>query len=274
MEIYCVWRTIIKLPRLSEEAQLKKDLLKSIGDQAFFRIKESQVQYLEEQNKHRLGGIHVTTWNKKCSRNIWYSAEQKHDIYTINAETASHFYYGHLIHTTTDLKGKLHELTMAYDFVNDKIIPVWDIRSGKFVLDDTNKWDICIGTNDDMIDIEAVGDSFAIVDKKTYNTEKYTPREPSEDYVLQINIYRLLINKVMALDAKYGVVAYIDTATKGLKHIEFPFELQDIDKTRAHLLIMRKEILDAKANGVLPPRTYSWLCDGYCNHFYRCMLNK
>lgn len=245
--------------------------LDAIGESVFFRIKESQVRFLEEQNKNRIGGIHVTSWNKACPRYIWYGIQPKQDPYSIDAETASHFYFGHLVHTTTDLKGKTHEMTMAYDFINKKVIE----NPKEFVFTEDNKYDILVGTNDDLITVENLSDyGFVIVDKKTFNSEKYTPRSASEDYILQLNLYRVLLNKCLGIDAKYGTIAYIDIATKGLKHVEFTHELVDIDETLMFLQTQRAHLLNTKNTGELPPRKFTFLCDGYCPYYYRCMLNK
>ena len=54
------------------------------------------------------------------------------------------------------------------------------------------------------------------------------------------------------------------------KPLIFTFKLDDMEKIRNDLILKYEQFKNAKETGVLPDRTYSWKCNGYCPYAERC----
>ena len=200
--------------------------------------KEVEDKFKEVQKKKvtsggRSNNVHVSHLTQPCIRKSWYDFHEKPSPLTY--DSICNFFAGTNVRTMKPVKAK-------------------DIN-------DINKYDCVTGTVDDIIERE--GD-IIIIDKKTFNGKKKLT-EPSEDYVNQINIYKLLLKVNEDVEAKYGCILYLDKSKSFKDPQAFVFELRPIEHIR--LDIIKK--LDYLKMTVEPERTVTWRCN-WCPHKEVC----
>ena len=237
-------------------------LKKTIEEGVYFAFRRAQAEALNQDRSHEL---HVTDTVSPCLRKTIYG---KINPISIDTESMSHLYMGQAVHGLSQLSPDLHEVPLAYDWVEDK--PV-DLSKLDLKLDDPKWWDIIIGAVDDVIKID---DEYIICDKKTTNMQKWKPKTPNEAHQKQINIYRLLLNKCKGIDSKHGCILYLDVTDKIQKPLPLSFGLNPIEETLETLKKDATIIKNAMVNGVLPERTQCYLCDGYCSYSMTCFTDN
>jgi len=162
---------------------------KRLGEEVIRRFKEAQKQLVVGGEK-RSRTVHASHITGACMRKSWYEFREKPEPLT--AQSIANFYVGQLLHNATPL-AKKNEIKFSANIRTMKPIDVKDIN-------DYNLFDCVTGTADDLIEWE--GD-LVIADKKTWSSLKINYRdggsyekkeltEPDENYVNQLNIYKLL----------------------------------------------------------------------------------
>ena len=218
--------------------------------------REVEEKFKEVQKKKvtrggRSNNVHVSHLTQPCIRRSWYDFHE--DPSPLTYDSICNFFAGTILHENAPLS-KRNEVPVGANVRTMKPIKAKEIN-------DINKYDCVTGTVDDIIERE--GD-IIIIDKKTFNGKKKLT-EPSEDYVNQINIYKLLLKVNESIEAKYGCILYLDKSKSFKDPLAFVFELRPIEHIR--LDIIKK--LDYLKMTVEPERTVSWRCN-WCPHKEVC----
>lgn len=228
---------------------------KRIGEELIKRFKEAQKQLVTGEKRSRT--VHASHITGACMRRSWYEFREKPEPLT--AQSISNFFVGQLLHRMTPL-AKKNEVKFSANIRTMKPIDVKDIN-------ENNLFDCVTGTADDLIEFE--GD-LIIADKKTWSSlkinykrggvyEKKELVEPDENYVNQLNIYKLLIYICDGVQAKKGGLLYLDKATSFNEPIPFVFDLKPVDEIRAWVI----DRLDKLRQLVEPDRVITKYCN-YC----------
>jgi CRISPR/Cas system-associated exonuclease Cas4 (RecB family) len=220
-------------------------------------------RFREYQNKFvngsgRLNTIHVSDIIQECLRKSYYSAKYPKEA---DDRLKGILYIGQAIHNLSKI-GDIHEVTMCYDFANNKPMDMEDVKNAS---KEEQRY-ILTGTCDDVIFDKKYG--AIIVDKKTWSSKGWVKKEPSIEHVRQLNAYRFLLNKTRGIDAKYGVVLYLDKYTEMETPLPMLVKLDDIGLTEG---IIREKI--SILNDGMPKATPCWLCNKkvvYCKYKEEC----
>jgi hypothetical protein len=219
----------------------------------------AQDRLLNGSTGSRLRTLHVSDFVSPCLKKVWY---QKNFPKPMEQKTKSILYHGLVIHEHTQLS-HFHEVTFCYDIEKDKGYTPQEVV--EMPRDETKN--IITGTLDDLL---KVGDDYVIADKKTWNGRGYKKKAPDENYVRQLSIYRVLLQKSYGIDAKYGCLLYLDKGND-LEELPMAFELHDTDITKQFLKDTLKQL-----QGV-PDPTICFLCNGknktgkiYCPYAEEC----
>jgi len=251
----------------------KRPNLSHLQDDVYFRFRKAQVRAMETV---REGMLHVSDIISPCMRMVHYRKTDPNPSMTTESMRA--LYMGQIIHAHSMLSDnkKLHEIKLAYNYVEDKVVDLpklVDPKSKTYLKPDDPKWyDILIGSIDDLV---KVGEDYMICDKKTTASIDWFSKatsKPSEYHVEQINNYRVLLKKCMDIDATYGCVVYI-SSVKTLKNdrpVPLAFPLADIDETLEKIKVSGKKIKDMMLEGEQPERTRCYMCDGICEYAKIC----
>lgn len=229
---------------------------KRLGEEVIRRFKEAQKQLVVGGEK-RSRTVHASHITGACMRKSWYEFREKPE--PLSAESIANFYVGQLLHRETPLARK-NEIKYSANIRTMKPIDVKDIN-------DYNLFDCVTGTADDLIEWE--GD-LVIADKKTWSSLKINYRnggtyekkeltEPDESYVNQLNIYKLLNYICDGVQAKKGVLLYLDKATSFKEPLPFVFDLKPVDEIRSWVI----DRLDKIKQLVEPDRVITKYCR-YC----------
>ena len=230
----------------------------------YTRFRDYQNQFVNGSG--RLNTIHVSDIIQECLRKSYYSAKYPKEA---DNRLKGILYIGQAIHNLSEI-GDMHELTMCYDFANNKPMDMDEVkkatkRAQRYIL---------TGTCDDVIFDKKYG--AIIVDKKTWSSKGWVKKEPSIEHVRQLNAYRFLLKKTRGIDAKYGVVLYLDKYTEMETPLPMMVELEDIKVTED---IIRDKI-NILNNGMPEPNIH-WMCNGknrngiiYCPYKEECDANK
>ena len=247
--------------------------LSYLQDDVYFRFRKAQVKAMETV---REGVLHVSDVISACLRMVHYKKTDPQPSMTTESMRA--LYMGQIIHAHSMLSDnkKFHEIKLAYDYVEDKVINLpraIDPDSKEYIKPDDPKWyDILIGSIDDLVKI---GENYMICDKKTTASIDWFSKatsKPSEYHVDQINHYRVLLKKCMDIDATYGCVIYI-SSVKTLKNdrpVPLAFPLAEVDETLEKIKSNGAKIKDMMLNGEQPERTRCYMCDGICDYAQIC----
>ena len=251
----------------------KRPDLSHLQDNVYFRFRKAQVKAMETV---REGVLHVSDVISPCLRMVHYKKTDTNPSMTTESMRA--LYMGQIIHAHSMLSDnkKLHEIKLAYNYVEDKVVDLpklVDPKSKTYLKPDDPKWyDIIIGSIDDLV---KVGEEYMICDKKTTASIDWFSKansKPSDYHVDQINHYRVLLKKCMDIDATYGCVIYI-SSVKTLKNdrpVPLAFPLADIDETLEKIKVSGKKIKDMVGGGGRGERTRCYMCDGICEYAKIC----
>ena len=242
--------------------------MKTIQDHVYFKLRKAQVDAMKTV---REGTLHVSDVISPCHRNVYYKKTDTNP--SMDTESMRSLWFGQIVHAHSDVadKPEWNEIKLAYDYVLDKPVDL-DKMLKKLKPDDKKWYDILIGSVDDLIEIDG---EYVICDKKTTGSIDYFSRatsKASESHMNQINHYRVLLNKCMNIDAKYGCVIYISN-TKGIKNdkpIPLSFKLADVDTTLESIKSNGIAIKNMMLEGTMPERTRCFLCDGMCPYAQTC----
>jgi len=233
---------------------------KRLGEEIIRRFKEAQKVVVTQDKRSRT--VHASSLTGPCMLQTWYSFRE--DPEPLSAQSIANFYVGQILHKNAPL-GKKNEVQYSSNIRTMKPIPVKDIN-------DINLYDCVTGKADDLIEWEG---RLVIADKKTwsslkvdYRTKSYSRREktePDENYINQLNIYKLLIYICDGVEAKKGVLLYLDKATSFKDPLPFVFDLKPVDEIRAWVLAR----LDKIRQHVEPERTITKYCN-YCPFLKKC----
>jgi len=236
-----------------------------LGDEIVRRFKEAQKQLVTGEKRSRT--VHASHITGDCMRKSWYDFREKPE--PLSAESIANFYVGQLLHKATPL-AKKNEIKYSVNVRTMKPIDVKDIN-------EYNMFDCVTGTPDDLVEWE--GD-LVIADKKTWTSLKINHRdggsyskkeltEPDAGYVNQLNIYKLLIYIRDNIQAKKGVLLYLDKAISFKNPEYFVFNLKPVDEIRTWVI----DRLDKIKQLVEPDRVISKYCN-YCPHKKVCSPPK
>lgn len=252
--------------------------LKQVGENAKIEFHKARVKEHKSDNRF---GLHVTSMlPSKCLRQVYY--EQHDDNPRLDSETVAVFHAGKLEHSHSHIAelAEHHEIGMAYDPFTDKAI---DLKAALKAHPDTKNdpfwFDIIIGSTDDIIIDKKNNGEVTITDKKTKLTskgkEKYNSSSPKPAHREQINYYALLLNRCKGITAKYGCIIELDFSDRLSKANTQPFELDNLDHTRAEMIHVMGTYKEFALKRNLPPRIsgsdMDWLCfGGYCPWYTKC----
>ena len=226
----------------------------------YTRFRDYQEKFVN--GRGRLDTVHVSDIIKECMRYSYYSTKYPKEA---DNRLKGILYIGQAIHNLSDI-GDIHEITMCYDFANNKPMKMEDVK--KATKDEQKH--ILTGTVDDVVFDEKYG--AIIVDKKTWSSKGWVKKEPNIEHVRQLNAYRFLLSKTRGIDAKYGVVLYLDKYTEMETPLPMMVELDDISKTEKTI----REKIDI-LNGSFPEPFVHWMCNKktvYCPYKDICDKNK
>lgn len=241
-----------------------------IEDNVYFAWRKAQVQALKTE---RLGVIHVSDLIRPCMRNVIYK-KLNPDV-SMTTEDVRPLYFGQIVHAHSQLAlPQNHEVFLAYDFIHNTLITKEDAL--KIPQDDPRQLDIIYGSIDDVMEIDG---EFYICDKKTTGSIDYFKRHDAsanDGHKLQINMYKVLLNKCYGIDAKWGCVLYISSKQTEERDSPAPlaFRLKPEEETWNLMLTNANIIRDAMSQGILPGRTRCYLCDGMCSFATACFVDE
>lgn len=247
-----------------------------INEEVYFLFRQAQVKGLETE---RLGKIHVSDLIKECDRYVAYGKITPPDFKSMDTESLSTLFMGQCVHKNTVLVDEQHsELFLAWDYVQNKPLTYEEAKS--IPEDDPRQLDIIYGSIDDLVyvDGEAV-----IVDKKTTKKFKWTlsPTAKAHDsHRLQVNCYRVLLQKCYGIDAKSGCNIYIPIGNEeeGKVYKDRPtpiaYKLGKPEETEAWMIERAKSIKRIYTDFELPKRTKCFLCDSMCPYASKCFSDE
>jgi len=241
-----------------------------IEDNIYFAFRKSQIKSMETE---RLGIIHVSDLLKECPRLVVYNKLEPTSGGT--TEDIRSLYFGQLVHSNSYMTNcSLHEVFLAYDFINDKSLTY--AEAVQIPKDDPRQLDIIYGSVDDIMQI---GDEYVICDKKTTGHIDYFKKDSSsanDNHKFQINMYKVLLEKCMGIESKWGCVMYISNNTQDERDTPTPksFRLTDTDKTFEIMKERAENIRTHIRDKLLPNRVKNFMCDGMCPHAIKCFTDE
>ena len=159
----------------------------------------------------RSKSIHVSDLTSHCLRKTWYNFNLPKYKRTLTDADIANFFLGRIVHENTSLS-KRNEVSVAGNVRKMEAVKSRDIGSHNF-------YDCVTGTIDDICEIN--GETY-IVDKKT---ARYIPKEPDEGYVIQINIYKLLLYLTEGIEVNKGAILYLSKTDSFQKPVCYDFNL-------------------------------------------------
>ena len=228
---------------------------KRLGEEVVKRFKEAQKVVVTQEKRSKT--VHASHITGDCMLKTWYEFRENPEPLT--AQSISNFYVGQILHKNAKL-GNKNEVHYGANIRTMKPIATKDINQN-------NMFDCVTGTADDLIEFEG---NLIIADKKTWSSlkinyraggayEKREKTEPDQQYINQLNIYKLLIYIADGVEAKKGVLLYLDKATSFKDPLPFVFDLKPIDEIRSWVI----ERLDKIRQLVEPERVITKYCN-YC----------
>jgi len=243
-------------------------VLKSeIESDVYFRLRQAQMRALHSD---RLPCIHVSDLLKECQRYVVYNKITPQEYMSSNTEDLKSMIFGQIFHSQIILAPDRNEVPLLWNWFKDEK-QSRDIKTAVL----KNPWDYISGTIDDIVKVK---DEYVICDKKTTgNMNSYSLKKgvAYDNHKLQTNMYRVLLNKCTDIDAKWGCNIYVsnnisppDGAIDKPRII--PYKLEKVETTLPLMLERAKKIKDYMTKKIIPPPTYNFMCDAYCNHAQRC----
>lgn len=223
----------------------------------------------ETRRKKVLGGdrkkdvaIHVTHLTNECLRQVYYDMTEPPKDPT--DASIVNFFAGTIIHEALPLS-KENEVGLTAD-----VRHYFPIKKDKITK--KNRFDCLTGTIDDIIeytDPEDGHDDIIIVDKKTFNSVKNTPKTIPSNYADQLNTYNLLLDICQRRRAEWGAIVYLDVATKfevPLIYTTKLLDVREVQKYKIDQLDVLKEAVEKKEE---PEKKPSYKCIN-CVHMKKC----
>ncbi len=247
--------------------------LENIGNEVYIRMNQAIIR--KNNINHREGIFHVSDLiEPKCLRNVFYSKTDPAP--RMDMSTAKNFFCGNIVHDNSDLSSVegFHEFKMAYNPVTDKSVDLEKALKQHPDPKDKFWYDIVIGTLDDLI---LINGEYVIADKKTKASKpetvlfgkQYDGIKP--EHKSQLSMYRLMLNRTRAIDAKYGCIMSLDYADKFRSPKAQPFELEKMEVTRNKMLERLNILKQSLITNELPERTViPWMCNEYCEYASLC----
>lgn len=240
--------------------------LEEIQDNVLHIMDEAQRNYLWGSNHKRLNTWHVSDFVSECLRKTQYT---KTHPAKFDPSKAKIFWLGHVIHEALPL-AKLNEVQMCYNIETEMGLTAQEVENRS--LDELGS--VITGTLDDLIPLG--NGEWVIADKKTYSGGGYYKKTaPDPSYRLQLDIYRVLLEATLGINANYGCLLYLDKKAD-MAATPIAFDLTPIEETKKKMRDILKELQsgDATANPC-------WLCNGankkgaiYCDYKDICMTEK
>lgn len=195
----------------------------------------------------RIDTWHVSDFTSPCLRKSHYGHTQERPPF--DKKQGKILWLGNVLHEHI-LLSQINELTMCYDIVEDKAYdPVTVIG-----MSDEEKKNIITGSLDDLLRWKG---EWIIGDKKTWNARGWDKQKPDSNYVLQLNIYRVLLHASKGIDATSGCLLYLDKS-QDCDPKPMAFRLAPIEETKQYL----RETLEKLQNEKGPDANPCWLCKG------------
>lgn len=223
----------------------------------------AQAKMCEGSTTSRIDTWHVSDFVSPCLRKSYYNHVRKIPVVN-DAKKRSVLFNGLIVHEHTKLS-HFHEVTMCYDIEKDVAYTPQEVEA----MDPKETTNIITGTCDDLLRIDG---KFVIADKKTWNAYGYVKTVPNPEYVMQLNIYRVLLNESYNIDPEWGCLLFLDK-TSDLNELPMSFPLNPINETKE---FMRNALHELKGE---PKPNPCWLCLGqnknsriYCDFIDICNL--
>lgn len=167
-------------------------------------------------SSERTYAVHVSNLTGACMRKPWYEFHQPEQ--PVDYASICNFFLGTILHENVEL-GERNEVP-----VSANIRTMTPINAGE--INDENFYDCITGTIDDLVDVD--GETI-IVDKKTANR---IPEQPAPVYVIQINIYKLLLHINEKIEINRGAILYLDKPSSFRESKCFVFDLMSLDEIK------------------------------------------
>lgn len=194
--------------------------------------------------------VHVSHLTIPCMRKTWYDLNGPK--LQLDDTSICNFFLGTILHENCSLGGR-NEVPVSANIRTMQSVKPENI-------DVSNFYDCVTGTIDDIIELD--DGQTILVDKKTC---KQIPEEPSEDYKMQIYIYKLLLYINEGIDVKKGAILYLDKPSSFFESRCFVFDLLSIEEIRN--IVLAK--LDQIKSETPPERVITFRCD-WCPHLKQC----
>lgn len=223
----------------------------------------SNIEHYNVQNTGlRIDTWHVSDFTSPCLRKSYYGKYEPKPPF--DKKRGKILWLGNIIHEHIKLSA-INELTMCYDIVDDIAYPPAIVAN----MSEEERKNIITGSLDDLI---LYNGEYIIGDKKTWNARGWKKATPDSNYVLQLNIYRLLLWESWKIDASSGCLLYLDKGDD-CNPKPMAFRLQDMNITKQFL----KDTLKTMQTKEGPPINPCWLCNGknregkiYCDYWEKC----
>lgn len=173
-------------------------------------------------SSERTHAVHVSNLTGSCMRKTWYEFHQPE--LPVDYPSICNFFLGTILHENVEL-GERNEVP-----VSANIRTMTPLKAGE--INNQNFYDCITGTIDDLVDVD--GETI-IVDKKTANR---IPEQPAPGYVLQINIYKLLLFINEKIEINRGAILYLDKPSSFRESKCFVFDLMSLDEIKE--MVMEK----------------------------------
>jgi len=205
-------------------------------------------------DSERTRAVHVSNLTESCMRKTWYGFHQPE--LPVDYASICNFFLGTILHENVEL-GERNEVP-----VSANIRTMMPLKAGE--INNQNFYDCITGTIDDLVDVD--GETI-IVDKKTANR---IPEQPAPGYVLQINIYKLLLFINEKIEINRGAILYLDKPSSFLESKCFVFDLMSLDEIKKMVTEKLDQLkMDSEPRRIITDKC-NWcpflkMCDPYNN---------
>lgn len=236
-------------------------LRQHIRDGVLSSLHDAQELLINGSTSSRIDTWHVSDFVSPCLRKSYYNHVRKLPQ-ILDDKKRRILFHGLIVHEHTKL-ARFHEITMCYDIMNDVSIQPEIVMK----MDKSETRNIITGTCDDLMKID---NKFVLVDKKTWSAHGYVKTTPNEDYVKQLNIYRVLLKMSYGIDPEWGCLMFLDKSDD-LSELPMEFPLAPINETKQYLRDTLRQLQSE------PAPNPCWLCSGqnkdgriYCDYLDPC----